>query len=218
MRGRTILLIVSGAIVLALLIGMKVFLANDAVKMEPPVVPITATDKPMTPPPDGPVREVRTPPTPLVRPVVVEAEASAGSAAAPVPVAEAPVFTAGPTDDQPRSKTPVADKATLRAQMNAVEPQVRACLDQFGGTATGTALLTWTVAPKGTESIVESSGVDYDETTVTDEKLLTCLHETAKAMKFAGVPGALPVIGRRKLTIEGGKLSSQQFISFSRIY
>ena len=218
MRGRSILLIASGALLLALLVGMKMWLADDAAKHEPPVVPITSLDQPLVPPVvTAPTREARIPPPRLVRPQPGEVPAVVGSAAAPV-VVEAPSPPMMAPPDQPRSTTPIADKATLRDQMNAVEPQVRACLDQLGGTASGTALLTWTVAPKGAESIVESSGVDYDATSISDEKLLTCLHETAKAMKFAGVPGALPVLGRRKLTIENGKLVSQQFISFSRIY
>ncbi len=196
---------------------MKSLLAGDPEAPAPVVpTPVAAPAAPTAPEGEPVPRNARIakPPPARVAPIAPTAAAPAG-----LPPSIAPsVVSAVPADDEPRSTTPIANKAQLRAAMELVEPQVRACIEQHGANLTGSAVLTWTVASKGGQSVVETTGVDYDETTFDQAPLLDCLQKTAEQMQFAPAPGTLPVTARRKVAIEGGQLAAQTFISFSRIY
>jgi hypothetical protein len=107
----------------------------------------------------------------------------------------------------------------LHAQNVAVEPLVRECVDNAiagGQHPTGTAQLTYIVAKHGDKYEIEDTGVDYDNTTLKEDKLLDCLHQTAKAMHFEGLPrGAQALTVTRSVTLENGTITEYKHLKFS---
>ncbi len=221
MKGLGALIAVAGGLVLVLLIVLKGLLGEDT-RAEP-----MATVKPVAAPPS--VRD-QAPPPPTVTPMPRAARtptATKAAEAAPAeptlsPVNESPAdkaFAGDPDDDPPTSNDPVANKATLRAAMETVEPQVRECLSRFGNGASGTVMATWNVVSKRGQSLIEAPGIDGDGTTIENQdQLLDCLKDTAFQMNFAPNPGGMPVMATRKITIEGGTLVSQEMLHFRRIH
>ncbi|HEX5057896.1 MAG TPA: hypothetical protein VFV99_00995 [Kofleriaceae bacterium] len=107
----------------------------------------------------------------------------------------------------------------LKAQTAAVEPLVRECVDKAviaGQHPTGTAMLTYIVAQRGDKFVIETTSADGEKTTLPQEALVECLHQTAKAMKFEGLPkGAHEIYAMRSVTIEDGKITEYKHVSFS---
>lgn len=107
----------------------------------------------------------------------------------------------------------------LHAQTRAVEPLVRECVDNAVATGvmpTGTAILTYIVARHGDHLEIEDTGIDAEKTTLQPESLLTCLHQTAKAMKFEGLPrDAQEIYAARRVTLENGKITEYKHVTFS---
>lgn len=136
---------------------------------------------------------------------------------APTLTPEPPARTDGPaplTNDNIHFGAP-----QLHAQNAAVEPLVRECVDNAiaaGQHPTGTAQLTYIVAKHGDKYEIEDTGVDYDNTTLKEDTLLDCLHKTANAMHFEGLPrGAQALTVTRSLTLENGKLTEYKHLKFS---
>lgn len=124
--------------------------------------------------------------------------------------------------EKPVKPPPIVGKPDLHAQVAAVAPLVQACIERTPGKKDGTAALSFVVAPKGTgtaySAIVESSAYDDSGTTIQNEALVDCLHQTAMSMKFTPyAPDADAVVARRELVIEDGKLVSDRFVDYSYI-
>nr|MDQ3367699.1 hypothetical protein [Myxococcota bacterium] len=107
----------------------------------------------------------------------------------------------------------------IRAQIAAVEPQVRACLERAGGGGakhSGNATLTFIVAQKPDRVVIEDTGVVDDKTTLLDAPLVECLRETARAMKFEGLPReAEGIVVTREVSVDNGALVENKYLSFS---
>jgi hypothetical protein len=107
----------------------------------------------------------------------------------------------------------------LRTQAKAVEPLVRDCVDKANATGakpTGSAMLTYVVAKHGDKYEVEDTSFDADQTTLQQESLVTCLSETAKAMKFVGLPReAEALVVTRSVKVENGALTEYKHVGFS---
>ena len=107
----------------------------------------------------------------------------------------------------------------LHAQTKAVEPLVRECVEKAaitGARPTGTAMLTYIVAKRGDKFEIEDTGIDNEKTTIENEGLLECLHQTAKGMKFEGLPrGAQEIYAARRVTLENGKVTEYKHVTFS---
>lgn len=107
----------------------------------------------------------------------------------------------------------------LRAQNAAVEPLVRECVAKAaasGQRPTGTALLTYVVAKHGSRYEIEDTSFDSDETTIDQGPLLDCLHKTAKAMKFEGLPRrSQALVVTRRVKLEGGAITEYKHVGFS---
>jgi hypothetical protein len=104
----------------------------------------------------------------------------------------------------------------LRTQTKAVDPLVRQCVQQAVGKPTGDAVLTFIVAVHGDKVEVEDTGIDQDKTTLQDQKLLDCLRETARSMKFEGLPReAEALVVNRSVKLENGALTEYRLIGFS---
>jgi hypothetical protein len=107
----------------------------------------------------------------------------------------------------------------LYAQTAAVEPLVRECVDKAaagGIKPTGTAMLTYIVAYHGDKLEIEDVGVDNEKTTLQQDSLIDCMAQTAKEMKFAGLPRrAKAIYVSRQVSLEAGKISEYKHVSFS---
>ena len=105
------------------------------------------------------------------------------------------------------------------AQIAAVEPQVRECVAKAnvaGIKATGTATLTYVVSKRGDKFIVEDTSFDGDGTTIQHDGLVECLHQTAKHMKYEGLPRkATSIVVTRSVKLEQGALAEHKFVTFS---
>src|SRR5574338_1087543 len=98
--------------------------------------------------------------------------------------------------------------AQLHAQTKAVEPLVRACVEKARGKPTGTAYFTYVVTKRDDKFVIEETGVEPSGTTIEDESLLQCLHETANGMKFIGLPrDAEAIMATREVVIDHGKVT-----------
>ena len=131
----------------------------------------------------------------------------------------------GPVDDHPPPASRENTKnlhfggAQLRAQAAAVEPLVKKCVEAAktaGGSPTGKAMLTYVVAQRGDKVQVEDTGIDEDKTTLQGDQLLECLRETARAMKFEGLPReAEALVVTRTITLEHGAITEYKHVGFS---
>ena len=110
---------------------------------------------------------------------------------------------------------PIASKQTLREQELAVTPKLAECAAHAGAKITGSATLTFILAHEGDKAVVETTGVDYDATTITDEPLLECLRETAREMTFQPVPDSSAIYVTRNVELDHGKLVGNKFVNFS---
>ena len=170
-------------------------------------VPATASER-------GPAEAIATPAPAAPRPTTGRSP----TATAPVmPTEQVAAGEVAPTILDPRTGKPpaAANMAALREQSLAVAPLLDECVAKSGAKPTGKVVLTYTVAPQGDQAVIESTGVDYDESSITDEPLLECLHKTAYGMKFAYVPGSDAVAARRTVTLADGAVVENRVIGFS---
>lgn len=85
-----------------------------------------------------------------------------------------------------------------------------------GARPTGTAILTYIVAKRGDKVEVEDTGFDIEKTTLQQDGLVECLHQTAKAMKFEGLPReAEGLYVTRSITLESGAINEYKHVGFS---
>jgi hypothetical protein len=174
---------------------------------EPTAAPITPA--PSTPGPTA-ARVPKPPPSP----------GSTGTGPSPTLPSTSP---ASPTAEQAPPLDPTKNLhfggTQLRAQTKAVEPLVRECVEKAaiaGARPSGTAMLTYHVAKRGDALEVEATGIDNEKTTIENEALLECLHQTAKAMKFVGLPrDAQEIYAARRVTLENGKVTEYKHVTFS---
>lgn len=107
----------------------------------------------------------------------------------------------------------------LRAQHAAVQPLVEKCVSDAvakGTAPSGEATLTYIVVKKGEKVAVEDTGIDDSKTTLQGSELLDCMRETARAMKFEGLPReAEGLVVTRSVTLEAGKLIDYKHVGFS---
>ena len=107
----------------------------------------------------------------------------------------------------------------LRAQNAAVQPLVEKCISDAaakGLAPSGLATLTYIVAKQGDKVAVEDTGIDDAKTTLEAPELLDCMRETARAMKFEGLPReAEGLVVTRSVKLEAGKLVEYKHVGFS---
>lgn len=214
-RSSTLLLAVAGTGVLA-----TIGLLAHAVQSEPEA---PATSTPPGAHTESPPIASRTPSTTTSSNTAVQAirraQQHAASAStesdAPAPVLDdhAPPATRGNTKNLHFGGT------QLRAQTAAVRPLVEKCIADAaakGIAPTGTASLTYIVAQHGDKVSVEDTGIDESNTTLQAPELVDCMRETARAMKFEGLPReAEGIVATRSVTLEAGKLVDYKHVTFS---
>jgi hypothetical protein len=208
MRRPAWLAVIAGVLLLAGLVALKMAMNTD--DEPPPPTPAPRANAPAAPPP---VAEASLPPAPAAAPAAPAAPLQAPVSAAPnAPELPAIVNAIVPTEKHP----PIANKALLREQVAAVQPELVECAKQASFTGSGSAVLTYLVAPdKQKQDVsIETTGVEYDGTTIDNQPLLDCLKDTAKDMKFKFVPDTDGVFAFRRVKFEGGKLVENAFMDF----
>jgi hypothetical protein len=215
MRGKTAAMILTGAALLVLLVVLKHSIGSAA---DTPARAVASDDG--EPVPSEPVATA--PATPGSR----DAKIPTGNALARVPVAPdpsassggAPVLAPGGAEadaERPVKRPPVVNKTILREQVEAIAPLVDACVASATGKLDGTAAMSFIVAPKGNEAVIEMTAVDYDGSTIQNEALLDCLHKTALQMRFAPTPDSDAVVAKREVVVENGKVTTNRLVDFS---
>jgi hypothetical protein len=215
MARHSIVLMVAGtaAVLVALVVLWRSIRSDTAA----PALPMQSQERAAQPTPPA-----TTPSSPTAARTPNRAPASGVSAGPrPVPAMPAPAPTAPDTQAPPRDNNQGLEFGgkQLHAQTKAVEPLVRECVEKAAITGvrpTGSAMLTYIVAKRGDTFKIEDTGIDNEKTTLDNEALLECLHQTAKAMKFEGLPrGAQEIYAARRVTLENGKITEYRHVTFS---
>jgi hypothetical protein len=206
MRGRTAALAGAGVLLLAGLIAMRSMLSTDDTPA-PVVTPAAPTVAQPEAAPAAPVAPAPAPPPPVAAPA---GPAARSAEAAPELPAVVQAFV--PAEKKP----PIANKALLRQQVAAVQAELVECAKQASFTGSGSAVLTYLVAPdkQKQDVAIETTGVEYDGTTIDNQPLLDCLKDTAKDMKFTYVADTDGVFAFRRVTFADGKLVENKFVNF----
>jgi hypothetical protein len=219
-RAVTAIVTVGGVLVLAALVQLRCAVARDE------AAPVVAAPSPA----HAPAASERAPvvavaqPAPAPAPVAPLAPAPSRQAALVAPSLPSLAAAFGWPTEPP--KPPIATKTEMREQEAAITPKLEACVAaaRAGGyTASGTVLATYTLVPQThagpeagarSEAKIESTGIDYDKTTIDNTPFLDCVRETASSMKFRYVPDTSGVYAMRKITFENGKLTEHSFVDF----
>lgn len=83
----------------------------------------------------------------------------------------------------------------------------------------GKAALTFIIARSSNEApILETTGVDFDQSSVTNELLLGCLKRTAAVMAFDAIPDGVDAVSiGRTVVIEDGVMTEHRFTEYANL-
>lgn len=173
--------------------------------------PVIAT--PDAPPPAPAVHEVR--------PVAAAARARVTrSEQAPALAPSVFSFKRELKRDANGNLVPIISAQELRAQLAAIDPLMKACVEHGGAHVTGAATLNFTVDAKNNKLFVETTGVQDEETLAAYPDLLDCMHRTASSIPLVLDARPIPELGtpiyvRRRVRIEDGALAENSIVNFS---
>jgi hypothetical protein len=113
---------------------------------------------------------------------------------------------------------PIITVKELKEQFAVTDAPMKACLERSAKRPTGKATLSFTVAAKDHKLVIETTGVQDEETLAGDPELLECMHRTAKALVLEGRP--VPELGtaiyvRRHVRLEDGVIAENSIFNFS---
>lgn len=151
---------------------------------------------------------------------VASAPGSRSSAgAAPPELAVAPAgFDRELKRDASGKLVPMITVKELKEQLHLTDAPMAACIERSGQRPTGKATLSFTVAARNRKLVVETTGVQDEDTLGGYPELLECLHRTATVLVPEG--HAVPELGtaiyvRRHVRIENGVLAENLIFNFS---
>jgi hypothetical protein len=113
---------------------------------------------------------------------------------------------------------PIISVDDLREQLPRIDAPMKACIQRSGQRPTGKATLNFTVAAKNNKLIIETTGVQDEETLAGYPELLACMHQTANAFSLEGRPVpelGTPIYVRRHVRLENGELAENSIFDFS---
>lgn len=135
-----------------------------------------------------------------------------------------------------RADDPAAPRSfrqRLQLEIKATEPELAKCLEKHGGTGaplTGRIQLTTIVAHPGAQAgakagtgasagtIVEKVGYDYDESTIHDEELLSCMSQTGSAMHVDALPAGVDAVSiGRVVILRDGKIIEHSLTEYANL-
>lgn len=113
---------------------------------------------------------------------------------------------------------PVIPVKELREQLHLTEAPMKACIARAGKRVTGKATLSFTVAARNNKLVIETTGVQDEDTLAQHPELLECMHQTANVFSLEG--RAVPELGtsiyvRRHVALENGALAENSIFNFS---
>ena len=178
---------------------------------------------PTSAPPAPAASPVAEQPAPSAPPIAAREHLAAGSAPrghlATPELAGAPVSLHQELKrDENGHLVPIIPLRELQAQLPLAGAAMKACLERSGQRPTGTAMLSFTVAAKGTKLVIDTTGVQDEETLAGNPELLECMHRTANALVLDGyaVPElGTPIYVRRRVRLDNGVLAEDSLPSFS---
>jgi hypothetical protein len=219
--GRTTKLVLAGGfvILLALMIGLAQLTsgtptpvtAAPAAAARPALTPAIAAAEPIAASvPQSAAREVRTGPTPPRAP-----SSSAKQPELPVPL---PSFRRDLKRDANGKLVPMIPVKDLREMLPLADAPMKACIERAGKGATGKATLNFTVGAKNNKLLIETTGVQDEETLAGFSDMLDCMHKTAMVLLPPDRP--VPELGtgiyvRRHVVVENGALVEDSLFDFS---
>jgi hypothetical protein len=113
---------------------------------------------------------------------------------------------------------PIVAVQELREQLPRTEAPMKACVDRSGQGATGKATLSFTVTARNNKLVIETTGVQDEETLAGHPELLECMHQTAHMLMLDGYVArelGTPIYVRRHIRIENGVLAENSIWNFS---
>ncbi len=208
-------------IVLALAIGL-VWLTRSATQAAPPPAPVHRP----TAIPEAPAGE---PPASGAPPIATREAHPAGDAITPrgpsamsakrPDLAPAQVsFSRELKRDANGRLVPIIPLNELRAQLHVTDAPIQACIERSGKRPTGKATLSFTVAASHDKLIIETTGVQDEDTLAGYPELIECMHQTAKLLVLDGyaVPElGTPIYVRRQVRLDNGVLAENSLINYS---
>jgi hypothetical protein len=127
-------------------------------------------------------------------------------------------FDRGLKRDANGKLVPIIPLRELREQLHLIDAPMKACLERSGKRPTGKATLSFTVAAKNNKLVIDTTGVQEEETLARYPDLLECMHQTAKALVLDGYPVpelGTPIYVRRNVRVEDGVLAENSIVDFS---
>ena len=113
---------------------------------------------------------------------------------------------------------PIVPLQDLRDQLHLTDAPMKACIERSPTRPTGKATLSFTVAAKNNKLVIETTGVQDEETLAGYPELLECMHQAAKVLVFDGysVPElGTPIYVRRHVRLEDGVLAENSIFNYS---
>jgi hypothetical protein len=113
---------------------------------------------------------------------------------------------------------PIMFVADLRSQVQVTEAPMKACLEKLGQRANGKATLNFTVAARNNKLVIDTTGVEDEDTLADNPALVECMHKAANAFvvdKFPIPPLGTPIYVRRHVHVENGALVENSVFDFS---
>lgn len=113
---------------------------------------------------------------------------------------------------------PIIPVKELREQFHRTDAPMQACLERSGQRPTGKATLNFTVAAKDKKLVIETTGIQDEETLAGYPELLECMHQTANALSLDGHPVpelGTPIYLRRHVRLENGVVVENSIFDFS---
>jgi predicted outer membrane lipoprotein len=106
----------------------------------------------------------------------------------------------------------------LRALLHVTDAPMQACIERSGKRPTGKATLSFTVAASHDKLVIETTGVQDEDTLAGYPELVECMHQTAKLLVLDGhaVPElGTPIYVRRQVRLEDGALAENSILNYS---
>jgi hypothetical protein len=115
---------------------------------------------------------------------------------------------------------PVIPVKELWNQLYRADAPMKACIERSGKHPTGKATLSFTVAAKDHKLVIDTTGVQDEETLAGYPELLECMHPTAGVLAAVLEGRAVPELGtpiyvRRHVRLENGALVEDSIFNFS---
>lgn len=113
---------------------------------------------------------------------------------------------------------PVVPVQILRENLPLADAAMKGCIERSGKQPTGKATLNFTVGAKSNQLVIETTGVQDEESLAGFPEILECMHATAHLLLPHDRP--IPELGtgiyvRRHVRIENGALVEDSLFDFS---